>query len=63
MKNSKLYPLKYEELSEWVDGTKCQLKAGRLPLVFSEVPLRLMEVLGVTCLQVLTTQVVEADEG
>lgn len=63
MENSQLYTLNDEQLSDWQVVKKCQLKTGTFLLVFSEVPLRLMEVLRVTCTQAPTTQVMDVDEN
>lgn len=52
-----------EELSDWLEIKKCQLETGRLPLVFCEAPLTLMELLSVARPQALTTQVIEIDEN
>lgn len=41
---------------------KRQLERKILPLVLREVPLRMMEVFGVTCPQAPTTQIIEVDD-
>lgn len=41
----------------------CQFETGMLSLVFWDVPLTMVEVLGVICLQARTMQVIEVDEN
>lgn len=55
--------LEDEGLSDLLEITKCQLEKIMLSLVFQEVPLKEIEMLGVTCLQALNTQKMEVDES
>lgn len=55
VENSQLYNLNYEEMNS---RPECQKEAGRLLPLLGEVSLRLTEVVDVTRLQALTTQVV-----
>lgn len=61
--NSQLYTLKVEELRHWLLIPKCHLKRAMIPLVFRNVPVRLMEVLRRTRPQPPTAQVMGTDEN
>lgn len=58
-----MYTFQDDDLGDSSGVTKCRCETGRLPLVFYKVYLRLVEVLGGTSSQTLTTQMVEVYEN
>lgn len=58
-----MYTWKNEELSDWRQLAKCQLKIKMLPLVSHEMPSRALEVLRVTLPQAWTVQAMEVDDN
>lgn len=52
VENSQLYTLGDEEVSGWLELTELQLETRRLPILFSEVPLKVIEVPDLIRLQV-----------
>lgn len=59
---SQLYTLENKELGDWSEKKMCQVETGMLQLVFPQVSLKVMEVLGVTRLQISTSQMTEVEE-
>lgn len=63
MENTQLYTVENEEPGDWLKLTKCQLERWRLPVVFQDLPLSVLEALGVRRLRGLNSQVVEVDRN